>query len=85
MNTITMLELRSRGREVIKRLERGERLDLTYRGRKVARLEPIQQDESGPIPADDPIFTFFKHAEPLGSMTNEEIDQLLYGPEADLR
>jgi antitoxin (DNA-binding transcriptional repressor) of toxin-antitoxin stability system len=85
MKTISMLELRSKGREVIKRLERGERLDLTYRGRKVARLEPIQHDESGPIPADDPIFTLFKHAEPLGSMTNEEIDQLLYGPEADLR
>lgn len=79
MKTISMLELRSKGREVVKRLERGERMDLTYRGRKVARLEPIRPAMDGPIPDDDPIRTFHKFAEPLGAMSNEDIDQVLYG------
>ena len=85
MKTVSMLELRSRGKDVVRRLERGERLELTYRGRKVARLEPMNPVEAGPIPEDDPIFALLEKAEPLGPMTNEAIDQLLYGPEADLR
>lgn len=84
MKTITMLELRSKGREVVKRLERGERLELTYRGRRVARLEPFRAESAGPVPADDPIRTFHKLAEPLGGMSNEDIDQLLYGEDRRL-
>ena len=79
MKTVSMLELRSKGREVVKRLDRGERLELTYRGRKVARLEPVRKERRGPVPKDDPIRTFHKLAQPLGSMSNEEIDRLLYG------
>lgn len=79
MKTVSMLELRSKGREVVKRLDRGERLELTYRGRKVARLEPVREDRRGPVSDDDPIRTFHKIAEPLGSMSNKEIDRLLYG------
>lgn len=79
MKTISMLELRSKGREVVNRLDRGEALDLTYRGRKVARLEPVRKDRTEPVPDDDPIRTFHRLAEPLGPMSNEDIDQLLYG------
>jgi antitoxin (DNA-binding transcriptional repressor) of toxin-antitoxin stability system len=79
MKTISMLELRSKGRDIVKRLDRGERLELTYRGRKVAVMEPAVSKKSTPIPADDPIRTFHKLAEPLGPMSNEDIDQLLYG------
>lgn len=79
MKTVSMLELRSRGRDVVRRLERGERLELSYRGRIVATLVPTEADASKPIPPDDPIRTFHKFAEPMGAMTNEEIDQLLYG------
>lgn len=85
MKTISMLELRSKGREVVKRLDRGERLELTYRGRKVATMEPTVLKKSAPIPADDPIFEFLKRAEPLGGLTNEDIDQVLYGWQADPR
>ena len=85
MKTVSMLELRSRGRDVVRRLDQGERLELTYRGRTVATLVPAQAEEADPIPANDPIFAFIAQAEPLGSLTNEEIDQVLYGPEADLR
>ncbi len=84
MKTVSMLELRSRGRDVVKRLERGERLALTYRGRRVATLVPAEKDEDRPIPAGDPIFEFVGCAEPMGGMSNEEIDRLLYGGQADL-
>jgi|688.fasta_scaffold952611_2 antitoxin (DNA-binding transcriptional repressor) of toxin-antitoxin stability system len=79
MKTVSMLELRSKGREVVKRLDRGERLELTYRGRKVATMEPALLKKSARVPDDDPIRTFHKLAEPLGPMSNEDIDQLLYG------
>ncbi len=79
MKTVSMLELRSRGRDVVRRLERGEKLALTYRGKRVATLVPECSGKNRPIPADDPIRTFHLHAEPMGVMTNEDIDQLLYG------
>jgi antitoxin (DNA-binding transcriptional repressor) of toxin-antitoxin stability system len=79
MKSVTMVELRSRGRDVIKRLERGETLALTYRGKKVATLVPVEAEAGRPIPPDDPIRTFHRFAEPMGAMKNEEIDQLLYG------
>jgi len=74
-----MLELRSRGRDVVKRLERGEKLGLTYRGKRVATLVPEEFEKNRLIPAEDPIRTFHRFAEPMGGMTNAEIDQLLYG------
>jgi antitoxin (DNA-binding transcriptional repressor) of toxin-antitoxin stability system len=39
MKAVSMLELRSCGRDLVKRLKRGERMELTYRGRKEAMLE----------------------------------------------
>ncbi len=85
MDTITMLDLRSRGKDVVKRLERGEKLALTYRGKRVATLVPERPDDDVPVPPEDPIFQFAAGAEPMGGMTNEQIDQLLYGQSADLR
>ncbi|MGI8605006.1 MAG: type II toxin-antitoxin system Phd/YefM family antitoxin [Verrucomicrobiales bacterium] len=79
MKTVSMLELRSRGRDIVRRLEKGERLALTYRGKKVATLVPESPPANRVIPADDPIRRLHEIAEPMGSMTNEEIDQLLYG------
>lgn len=76
-----MLELRSRGREIVKCLEHGERLELTYRGKKVGIIEPALSEGDKRIPIDDPIRTFHGYAQPLGSMTNQEIDRLLYGEE----
>ncbi|MDD5260468.1 MAG: hypothetical protein PHD76_01330 [Methylacidiphilales bacterium] len=85
LKTVSMLELRSRGRDVVRRLERGEKLALTYRGKRVATLVPECSGKNRPIPADDPIYRFVESAEPMGSMTNEQIDQLLYGKPSDLR
>lgn len=77
MKTVSMLELRSRGKDIVQRLKRGESLKLTYRGKKVATLLPEMQKKI--IPENDPVRTFHQFAEPMGSMTSEDIDQLLYG------
>ncbi len=80
-----MLELRTRGREIVRRLERGEKMALTYRGKRVGLLTPDPESEKAPIPADDPLHAFAAMAEPLGGLSNEEMDQFLYGEQADFR
>jgi antitoxin (DNA-binding transcriptional repressor) of toxin-antitoxin stability system len=85
MKTVSMLDLRSRGRDIVRRLERGERLGLTYRGRKVATLVPVAEEPGEPFPTDDSIFQFVGGAEPMGNLTNEHIDQVLYGDQAGVR
>jgi antitoxin (DNA-binding transcriptional repressor) of toxin-antitoxin stability system len=83
MKTITMLDLRLHSREMIRRLERGEPLMLTYRRRRVATLVP----EVAPAKSDkdDSIRNLSKLADPtLTPMTNEQIDQLLYGEPENL-
>ena len=41
MKTISMLEFRHHAEKVIAQVQKGQRLILTYRGKPVARLEPI--------------------------------------------
>jgi antitoxin (DNA-binding transcriptional repressor) of toxin-antitoxin stability system len=80
MKTISMLELRQDARKVLAALKRGERLLLTYRGKPVARLEPVQS--VGNLPEDDPIFRLEEFAVDGpggGDLTNEEIDRIVYG------
>jgi len=85
METISMLELRTRGKEIVIRLKRGERMSLSYRGKKVATLMPLEGAGEKPAAANDPIRRLCELAEPgLGSMTSEEIDQHLYGDSEDL-
>jgi antitoxin (DNA-binding transcriptional repressor) of toxin-antitoxin stability system len=71
-----MLEFRQDAEGVIRRLRSGERLLLTYRGKPVARLEPLEAEVAA---ADDPIYSLYQLAddetEPL---TNDEIDALIY-------
>jgi len=78
MKTITMLDLRLRSQEMVKRLQRGERLRLTYRRRRIATLVP--ESESVVLEKDDPLRSLCTLAEPeLEPLTNEQIDQVLYG------
>ncbi|MFZ4778083.1 MAG: hypothetical protein ACOYM3_22150 [Terrimicrobiaceae bacterium] len=85
MSEVTMLELRKRGRDIVRRLERGEKMALTYRGKRVGFLTPDPEGAEMPISADDPIHAFVAMAEPMGGLSNEEMDQVLYGEQADLR
>lgn len=75
-----MLEFRRNARRALEAVRRGERLLLTYRGRPVARLEPVGNDAFA-VPEDDPLLRVddFAVDGPGGPLANEEIDRLVYG------
>jgi len=71
-----MLDLRRDAHGIIERVHRGQRLVLTYRGKPMVRLEPIEA-EAG---AEDPFYGLADHAGPEGdSLSNREIDEVVYG------
>lgn len=81
MKEITMLEFRRDTRRALAAIGRGERLLLTYRGRPIARLEPVRASRSTPV-EDDPLLRLEQYAVdgPGGVFTNAQIDRVLYGP-----
>ena len=77
MSEISMLEFRQQAQAVIAKLRRGQRMTLTYRGKAVATLEPIVDTQ---VDNDDPFYQLDSLAESGGeSLSNDEIDQVLYG------
>jgi prevent-host-death family protein len=76
MQRISMLEFRRDAEAVIRKVRRGQRLIMTYRGKPVIRLEPIQSTAPRP---DDPFYRLAHLATAEGRpLTNEEIDQIVY-------
>ena len=74
---VSILEFRRHAEAIIAKVRQGKRLILTYRGKPVIRLEPIIESQIG---SDDPFYTLDSLAVPGGhSVTNEEIDQTIYG------
>jgi prevent-host-death family protein len=77
MKSLTMLQFRRQAEEVLKQVKKGRAFLLTYRGKPVARLEPITDLLDS---TDDPIYSLDElaslSAEPL---TNAEIDKAVYG------
>jgi prevent-host-death family protein len=77
MKTVSMLEFRRHAEEIIDQVQKGQHLILTRRGKPVARLEPII---AGDFDENDPFYTIGEIATDAGeSLTNEEIDDILYG------
>lgn len=76
MERVSMLEFRRDAERVLAKVRNGERLVLTHRGKPVARLEPILDV---PVDADDPFYSLCELAEPAGSLSNRQIDEILYG------
>ena len=76
MDTVSVLEFRRDANTVIRKVQQGKRLILTYRGKPVMRLEPILNQNIGP---DDPFYSLDQIAVAGGqTLTNEEIDQVIY-------
>jgi prevent-host-death family protein len=76
MSKVSVLEFRREAKQVIDRLRQGQRIVLTYRGKPVARMEPIAEKC---IAEDDPIYSLADLAAPgLETLANEEIDRLIY-------
>ncbi|MGO8698064.1 MAG: hypothetical protein ACLQVY_10140 [Limisphaerales bacterium] len=79
MKTISTSQLRSRTRSLVRTLENGRTVSLTYRGRKLANIWPLKLKYE--VSADDPLYRFHllanKFAQPL---TDRQIDRLVYDP-----
>jgi len=77
MKTISMLQFRKRAEAVLKQVTKGQAFVLTYRGKPVARLEPM---ETGAISAGDAIYQLDQLASPTAEpLTNAEMDRAIYG------
>jgi len=76
-----MLDLRRDARRWLEAVRNGERLVLTYRGKPVARLEPVRPEASG-VPEDDPLLRIddFAVDGAGGRLSNADIDRVVYEP-----
>jgi antitoxin (DNA-binding transcriptional repressor) of toxin-antitoxin stability system len=75
--TISTHQMRFEFDRVLRAVKAGRALTLTYRNRPLARIVPLQTEPE--IPADDPIFRLHELAEPIGPLTNAQIDAAIYG------
>ena len=77
MKSITVLEFRQKAKSILASVEKGQSIVLTYRGKPVARLEPIGQNVAD---AEDPFYRLNELAATNGkSLSNSEMDRLVYG------
>jgi antitoxin (DNA-binding transcriptional repressor) of toxin-antitoxin stability system len=62
---------------ILKAMKVGRPLTLTYRNKPLARIVPLK---SNIAPSkDDHVFRLHELAEPIGPLTNAEIDAAIYG------
>ncbi|MEZ5405467.1 MAG: type II toxin-antitoxin system prevent-host-death family antitoxin [Verrucomicrobiia bacterium] len=77
--TITMLDLRHNAETIVKKVENGQSMILTYRGRPAVRLEPalppVKKSAENNV---DFVKSLFAMSVSMGPMTNEEMDRLIY-------
>ncbi len=62
---------------VLKAMRAGKTLTLTYRNKALARIVPLPTQE--PLREDDAVFRLHELAEPIGPLTNRQIDEAIYG------
>jgi antitoxin (DNA-binding transcriptional repressor) of toxin-antitoxin stability system len=79
MKTVTMLEFRKDASRVLRWLTREtESVRLTYRGRPVAIMVPASTSHAKRPPHDDPFYRLAEKAAKGATLTNEEIDRIVY-------
>jgi antitoxin (DNA-binding transcriptional repressor) of toxin-antitoxin stability system len=78
MKTISTTELRSKTRSLVRSLENGKAVGLTYRGYKLAQIFPVRHLNG--IHANDPLYQFHRHASIKAKpLSDREMDRLIYG------
>ena len=75
--TISTHEMRFQFGRVLRAVKAGRSLTLTYRKKPLARIVPL--DKEGAISARDAVFRLHELAEPIGPLTNAQIDAAIYG------
>ncbi len=78
MKHISVLDFRKHSKKILDSAGRGERMIMTYRGKPVLRLEPINNKL---LPAeDDPFYQLAESGQSQGrNMSNDAIDKAVYG------
>jgi prevent-host-death family protein len=76
MKVVSIAEFRRNAEEILAELSKGRPILLTSRGKPVARLEPIRDDDTI---ADDPIYSLSALAVDGESLPNAQIDDEIYG------
>ena len=76
MKTVTVLEFRKNAKKIIQWVTQGQRLMMTYRGKPVARIEPLESD----VPDEqDPFYLLAEKAVDEGiDLSNKDIDRIVY-------
>lgn len=79
MKTVSVLEFRRNAEKIIRWSKQGKRMVMTYRGRPVMRLEPIEEKEA--VSEDDPFLQLEGIAEgkQREDLSNEKMDEIIYG------
>ena len=77
MRKVTLLEFRKNAQKVIRWARQGQRMVMTYRGKPVMRLEPIENDVAD---TDDPFFKLAGIAQgKKEQLSNKQMDKIIYG------
>jgi prevent-host-death family protein len=77
VTVISTNDLRFDFGRVLKAVKAGKSMTLTYRNKPLARIVPLPAEEA--VRADDPLFRLHELAEPIGPLTNREMDEAIYG------
>ena len=76
MKTISVLEFRKNAKKIIQWVRQGQKMVMTYRGKPVAQIEPLQGE---PPDENDPFYLLANHAVEKGNdLSNEQIDRIIY-------
>lgn len=76
VKTVTMLEFRRDAERIIELVAKGQRMLLTYRGKPVMRLEPVQDPAAK---QDDAFYALGELGISAGApLSNQEIDRIVY-------
>ena len=79
MAQVTLLEFRRHANDILNRVENGEEIMVTRRGKPAAKLVPPDGGAGLEVRENDPIYHLAKHAEKLGRLSNAEMDEAVYG------
>lgn len=76
MKIISLLEFRRNSKKILDFARRGERMIMTFRGKPVCRIEPIEENK---IDAQDPFYQIGSLAQGgQKSLDNKQIDKIIY-------
>jgi antitoxin (DNA-binding transcriptional repressor) of toxin-antitoxin stability system len=76
MKTVSVLEFRKHAGQIIRSAIKGRRMVMTYRGKPVFRIEPVETKSDSDV---EPFYRLADLADSrASSLTNEQMDKIVY-------